>query len=107
VRWDISDQRAHDERAEPIDANEPMDRAEQVEPTDPMERKDPTDAIDSIEPFDPIERNESSDHKDHRERGALTRSVSRARLRTKEGPLECSRGPSPMRKTGLLSPRRR
>jgi hypothetical protein len=64
--------------AEPIDRNEPTEKAENAEPMEPMDRNDPTEPMDSIEPLDPIERNESSDHSDHRALDAIA-AVSRDR----------------------------
>jgi hypothetical protein len=67
----MTDHRDIDDRADPIDAHEPIEKIEATDPALPTDRIEPTLPIDRIEPFDPMENNESSDHSDQRERGDL------------------------------------
>lgn len=77
----MSAQRERDERAEPIDAKDPMESSEQAEPIEPIERTEPTLPIDRIEPFEPIERKEFSDHRERREVSAGVDISSVCRIR--------------------------
>lgn len=68
ARWLIADQREHEERADPIDRNDPTARMDPKLPRDPMDSTDPAEPIESTDPLLPMLRIESSDHRDHLER---------------------------------------
>jgi len=67
ARWDITENAALSEKAEPIEPIDAVEKAQPADPTEPIERNDPTEPTESAEPFDAMERNESSDQSDSEE----------------------------------------
>ncbi len=62
--WDMIDQRAMLDNAEPMLIDEPIDRQEANDPTLPIDANDPMLPIDSIDPSEAIDRNEFRDNSD-------------------------------------------
>jgi len=65
---DMSELRLIDDMPDPIDAKEPIEKAEAADPTEPMESAEPTEPMDNTEPRLAMQRNESCDQSDHLER---------------------------------------
>ena len=62
--WDMIDQRAMLDKAEPMLIDEPIETMDANDPMLPMDANDPTLPIDSIDPSEAIDRNELRDHSD-------------------------------------------
>ncbi len=79
------------ESSDPMLANDPIENADNAEPTHPIESTEPTEPIESTEPLLPMLSTEFSDLMDHRDDDMRLSWRTRAQPVRRVRPLACAR----------------